>query len=120
MENIMTTLKTALITLTIAAPIALFSLPSHAAMDPYLEQALIKVCKSVTTNKVYKYRNIAKSYHLKDKVIALKVLCNGQDIISFAESYGADKTARKLQRSLGKTDIIDLASTRNLQVNFTE
>jgi len=120
MENIMTTLKTALIAITIAAPVAAYSLPSQAAMHPNIEEALIKVCKSVTTNNVYKYKKIAKSYHLKDKTVALKVVCNGQDIISFAESYGADKTAGKLQKSLGQTNIIDLASTESFQVNFTE
>jgi len=47
-------------------------------------------------------------------------MCNGQDIISFAESYGADKTAATLQRSLGKANIIDIAATEMLLVTFTE
>ena len=116
----MITLKTALIALTIVVPVSAYSLPSEAAMDPNIEKALINVCKSVTTNKVHTYKRTAKSYRLKDKTIALKVMCNGQDIISFAESYGADKTARILQKSLGKTNIIDLASAQKLQATFSE
>lgn len=116
----MTILKTALITLAIAAPVTFYSLPSHAVMDPYVEQALIKVCKSVTTNNVLKFKRTAKYYHLKDKTIALNVVCNGKDIISFAESYGADKTAKNLQKSLGQTQITDLTALNKLRVNFTE
>ena len=116
----MATLKTALIALTTAIPVLAFSLPSQAAMDHHIEEALINVCKSVTTNKVYKYQQTAKSYRLKNKTVALKVVCNGQDIISFAESHGADKTAAKLQKSIGTTRIIDTASTEKLHVTFTE
>ena len=112
-------LKNTVIALTIATPLLALSSTSHAAMDPRVEQALVNVCKSVTTNKVYQYKKTAKSYHLRDKTIALKVVCNGQDIISFAESYGANKTAAKLQQSLGTTNIIDIAATEKLEVNFT-
>jgi hypothetical protein len=120
MKNIMAILKSKFIVLTTIIPLLAFSLPSQAAMNQTIEKALISICKSVTTNKVHRYKKIAKSYHLKDKTIALKVVCNGQDIISFAESYGADKTAAKLQRSLGGTNIIDIAATERLQVTFTD
>lgn len=116
----MATLKKALIALTTAIPVLAFSLPSQAAMDHHIEEALITVCKSVTTNKVYKYQQTARSYHLKNKTIALKVVCNGQDIISFAESHGADKIAAKLQKSIGNISIIDTAATEKLHVTFTE
>ena len=52
MEKIMATLKTALIALTTAIPVLAFSLPSQAAMDHNIEEALITICKSVTSNKV--------------------------------------------------------------------
>lgn len=120
MENIMATFKTALIVLSTAIPALTFSLSSQAAMDAKIEAALIEVCKSVTTNKVYNYQKTAKSYQLKDKTVALKVVCNDQDIISFAESHGADKTAAKLQKSLGDVNIIDIAATNKLRVTFKE
>jgi hypothetical protein len=47
-------------------------------------------------------------------------MCNGDDIITFAERHGADKTAAKLQRSIGSVNIIDTAAISKINVNFTE
>lgn len=122
----MTKFKTTLIALTTAIPVLAFSFSSQATssqavrMSPYMKTALVDVCKAAMSNKVYKLYNTTKSYHLKDKTIALKVMCNGDDIISFAEKHGADKTAAKLQRSLGKVNIIDTAATSKLSVTFSE
>ncbi len=120
MENIMKALKTTLIALATAVPALTFSLPSQAAMSSYMETALIDVCKAAMSNKVYRLNSTSKSYRLKDKTIALKVVCNGDDIISFAERHGADKTAAKLQKSIGNVSIIDTAATEKLSVTFTE
>lgn len=115
----MKTIKTTLIALA-TAPVIAFSLPSQAAMSPYVEKALIDVCKAAKSNKIYKFNATAKSYNLRDKKIALKVMCNGDDIISFAENHGAYKTAAKLQKSLGNVAIIDTAANTKLEVNFAE
>lgn len=120
LENTMTKFKTTLIALATAVPVLAFSLPSQAAMSPYMKTALVDVCKAAKSNKVYKLYNTTKSYHLKDKTIALKVMCNGDDIISFAEKNGAYKTAAKLQKSIGNVSIIDTAATEKLSVTFTE
>ncbi len=120
MENIMRKLKTTLIAFATAVPVLAFSLPSQAAMSSYMETALVDVCKAAMSNKVHRLNSTSKSYHLKDKTIALKVMCNGEDIISFAESHGADKTAAKLQRSIGNVSIIDTAAISKLSVTFTE
>jgi len=120
LENIMTKFKTTLIALATAVPALAFSLPSQAAMSTYMETALVDVCKAAMSNKINKFSNTAKSYNLKDKTIALKVMCNGSDIISFAENHGADKTAAKLQRSIGNVSIIDTAAATKLSVTFTE
>ena len=116
----MRTLKITLIALATAVPALTFSLPSQAAMSPYMKTALVDVCKAAMSNKIYRLSSTSKSYHLKDKTIALKVMCNGDDIISFAERHGADKTAAKLQKSIGNVSIIDTASTSKLNVTFTE
>ena len=116
----MTKFKTTLIALATAVPVLAFSLPSQAAMSPYIRTALVDVCKAAMSNKVHKLSNTTKSYHLKDKTVALKVMCNGDDIISFAEKHGATKTAAKLQRSIGNVNIIDTAATTKLSVTFTE
>jgi hypothetical protein len=43
-------------------------------------------------------------------------MCNGEDVISFAQSNGAEKTVAKLQRSLGDVSITDVASLTKLKV----
>lgn len=113
-------LKATFIALATAVPLLAFSLPSQAAMSPYMKTALVDVCKAAMSNKVHRLYNTSKSYHLKDKTIALKVMCNGDDIITFAERHGADKTAAKLQRSIGSVNIIDTAAISKINVNFTE
>jgi hypothetical protein len=93
---------------------------NSAAMDTYMETALVDVCKAAQSNSLVRYNKTSKSYRLKDKTIALKVMCNGEDIITFAENAGAFKTAAKLQGSLGNVDIIDVAKNHKLDVRFEE
>jgi hypothetical protein len=116
----MTKFKTALIALTTAVPVLAFSLPSQAATSPYIETALVKVCKAAMSDRVIHLNKTTKSYRLKDKTVALKVMCNGTDIIAFAERHGAMKTAAKLQKSIGNVSIIDTAAAEKLNVTFTE
>lgn len=116
----MTKFKTTLITLAATISTLAISLTSQAAMTPYMKNALVDVCKAAKSNNVHRLNNIAKSYNLKDKTIALKVMCNGDDIISFAEKHGADKTVAKLQKSIGNVNIIDTAATAKSKVTFTE
>jgi len=119
MENIMKALKSTLIALVAAVPALAFSLPSQA-MDPTLERALVKMCKAAASNTPIRLKNSIDDYRLTDRNVALNVMCNGDDIISFAERHGADKTAAKLQRSIGNVSIIDTAATEKLSVTFTE
>lgn len=89
------------------------------AMDKYIENALIDVCKSTLTNNVNQFQKTADSYNLRNEILAMKVMCNGEDIISFAQKYGANKTAARLQRSVsGNVKIIDVAKIEKIQVNF--
>ena len=116
----MTTIKTTLIALATAVPALAFSLPSQATTMSYMETALVDVCKAAQSNKVFKLKSAIKSHRLQKKTVALKVMCNGDDIISFAEKHGAERTAAKLQNSLGHVTIIDTASTTKLSVTFAE
>lgn len=94
------------------------SFSSHA-MDKYVENALIDVCQSTLKNNVMRFREAVKSYNLHEKTVAMKVVCNGEDIIDFAEKYGAYKTAARLERSIkGSVNIIDVAAVEKIQVNF--
>ena len=89
---------------------------ANAAMDPYLESALIDVCKSAQSNNVLRMRNTIKGYHLKEQTVALNLVCNGENVVSFAENSGANKTANHLESRLGKSEIVDLAQLYS--VNF--
>ena len=99
--------------------LALLGASSSAnAMDKYVETALIDTCRSALTDRPYKLRKTVDSYHMKMRSVALKVMCNGDDIISFAERYGADRTAARLQRSIGKVKITDVAKAEKVNVSF--
>lgn len=114
----MNKLKSLALTTTTLALLTSFSFTSHA-MDKYVESALIDVCKSALSNSLRKYTKTVKSYNLKDKTVALKVMCNGDDIIDFAHRYGANKTAARLERSIsGRVNIIDVAKIEKINVNF--
>ncbi len=120
LENTMTTIKTTLIALATAVPALALSLPSQAATTPYINSALVEVCKAAQSNKVIELKSAMKSHRLQNKTVALKVMCNGDDIITFAEKRGATKTAAKLQKSLGGVSITDVAQTEKINVTFTE
>lgn len=111
-------LRVTLIAIATAIPALAISMPSQATMTPYMESALIDVCKAAKSNSVYKLNKTTKAYRLKSKTVALKLVCNGEDVISFAESYGADKTAAKLQKSIGSVDITDIAALSKVSVTF--
>jgi len=117
MKNLIN-LKTLVISATL--PLLFVTLPSQAANISYIETALIDVCKAVKSNKLYNYNKMSKSYRLQNKTVALKVMCNGDDIIAFAEKHGADKIAAKLERSLGSVSIIDVAAVNKINITFTE
>ena len=113
----MTTIKATLIALSITAPALAFSLPSQSAMLPHIETALVNICKAAQSNKVYRLKSTIKSYGLKEKTVALKVMCNGDDIITFSKKSGAIKTAATLLKSLdylsiGELTITDIAAAK--------
>jgi len=95
-----------------------FTAPTQAAMDPYMETALVSVCKASKTNKLHEFHSTRKAHRLNSKAIALKVSCNGQDIIAFAQSHGAHKTVAHLEDSIGSVSISEIAATKKVNVNF--
>ncbi|MFT5294080.1 MAG: hypothetical protein ACI9YH_000086 [Colwellia sp.] len=114
----MTNFKKALFILSVSLPVLAISLPSQAAMTPHIKNALIDICKAAKSDSTIKLNYTTKSYRLKTKTVALKVMCNGEDLISFAESNGAYKTAEKLQNSIGNVTITDIAALSKVNVNF--
>lgn len=75
----------------------LASASSNAAMDPYVEKALQQVCYSSTSDRLYSFKKTVKSYRLDVKDVAMKVVCNGEDIATFAAENGAMKTANYIR-----------------------
>jgi len=114
----MTKVKSTLLALAAALPLLTMSMSSQAAMSPYMENALIEVCKATLSNNVHKLNKTTKQYRLTKKTVALKLMCNGEDVISFAEHYGANITAAKLQQSLGDVNITDVAALSKMDVSF--
>ena len=90
------------------------------AMDKQVERALVKVCKSAASNKPIRMKIALDDYNLSSHDVALKVMCNGDDIITFAETRGAFKTASRLQNSIGGVEIIDVVKANKINVNFIE
>lgn len=110
--------------MTLALPVLVLassaiSFQSHA-VDKSVESRLIRVCKAAKSGNLYNYVSEARSVHLSDQDIALKVMCNGDDIISFAEKHGAQRTAGRLESSLGNVNITDVAAISKVNVNFEE
>lgn len=113
----MRTFKLLAVTITCSV-LSITSFSSHA-MDKYVESALIDVCKTSLKNNVVKFNKTVSSYNLPTKKVALKVMCNGDDIITFAEKHGAIKTAAQLERSIKhNVNIIDVAKVEKINVNF--
>jgi hypothetical protein len=75
----------------------------------YVEQDLVSICKVAAQDKVRKMNQLIKGIRLNHKLVALKVVCNGKDIISFAEHFGAKNTTAKLSRNIGNVKVTDLA-----------
>lgn len=115
--NKIKSITTAAITFSLLASASFTS----SAMDKYIEQSLVEVCKASTTNSTLKFNKTMKSFRLTNKAVAKKVMCNGDDITDFARSHGSYKVAAKLERSLsGDVSITDVASLSKINVNFVE
>ncbi|WP_260680361.1 DUF3718 domain-containing protein [Thalassotalea sp. PS06] len=97
------------ITTCAATMFALAATQANASMDPFVESALQDICESASSDNVFRLDRTIKSYRLNHQTVALNVMCNEQDIISFAQQQGATKTANRLEHSIGDTQITDLA-----------
>lgn len=84
---------------------------STAAMDPYIENALIDICRTSQLDRVHTFKRTVKSYRLNMNLVANNVVCNGADIGSFAADAGAGKTANFIRnRQSGHVEVSDLAN----------
>lgn len=113
-------LTTTALSFATVLPLLAITAPAQAAMSSHIENALVDVCKAAKNNRVHHLNATLKSYNLKAKTVAIKVMCNGEDIVSYAEQYGANKTANKLEQSIGNVSITDIAAVSKIYINFEE
>lgn len=94
---------------------------SAEGMSDYMETALVDTCKAAISDNTLTLKKTLKEYRLKEKTVAQGVVCNGEDIITFAQNNGANKTAQHMSNSIGESSITDLAATETLtySVSFT-
>lgn len=93
------------------------------AMDKNTEMVLVGFCKASMENDLIQLRKDIRFYRLDFATVASKVVCNDQPIVSFARTYGADRTAGALINKLhGRpvTEIKDLTKVGdpNWSVSF--
>lgn len=88
-------------------------------MPNYVEDGLISICKNAARDKGGRMSKEIKSLRLKTKTVALNVVCNGEDIISFAERYGAEKTVARLSNSIGSVQVTDIAMNSGAKYDVT-
>lgn len=111
--------------LTLIKTVCLTSLLSAAAFNAsaldnkYIENALVNVCKASITNSTMKFNDTMKEYRLKGKTVADKLVCNGENVIDFAEKYGSYKVADRLMKQRSENvEIIDVAQNSQWHVTF--
>ncbi|MDG1731360.1 MAG: DUF3718 domain-containing protein [Thalassotalea sp.] len=106
---------TKITTVALASATLFMASGASAAMSNYMEGALIEVCKSAQKDSVMNLRKTIKSHRLNEKTVAMGLVCNGEDVISFAENSGAFKTANHLEKKIGGADIVDLAQVYSVK-----
>ncbi|WP_185967923.1 DUF3718 domain-containing protein [Thalassotalea sp. PS06] len=105
----MKTLKV-IATTGLIASLTAFGVNAQGAYNTYMETALVDTCKAAMSNSTMKLRSTLKSYRLDAKTAALGLVCNGEDVITFASNRGAMKTADYMNEKLDGASIIDLAA----------
>ncbi|TKB50794.1 DUF3718 domain-containing protein [Ferrimonas aestuarii] len=109
--------------LTTLAVAALFAFPAQAKFTPAMEQSLIETCKASLTNSKVQFRNAMRTYRVNPYRVLPKLVCNGEDVASFAESYGATKISSYVRTRYyrGQVSITDIAMTQpKYEVWYTE
>mgnify|MGYP000527461510 CR=1 FL=1 len=68
------------------------------------------LCVSAAENNLLSYKGMSKRYRISQRYVANNLTCNGENIATFAATYGATKTAAYINRyHKGKVSITDIA-----------
>ncbi len=88
-------------------------------LTPTVEKGLQKVCKTAAKDQLHQMHSTMKENDWSFRLMSLNVMCNGQDLISFAEGYGAENTTARLIRSLGTISVTDIAAVNQHKYDVT-
>lgn len=84
---------------------------SQAAMDPVVEKALQQICYSSATDRLHSFKRVVKEYRLNMNKVANNVVCNGEDIGTFAAENGAAHNANFIrEHQQGRVEVRELAN----------
>lgn len=76
------------------------------AMDSDLEKKLVAVCKAVKSDSNLNLHTTLKETRLRADSVVEGLMCNGEDVITFAKLNGANNTADLLIKRSGNSDKI--------------
>ncbi|MBY6186963.1 DUF3718 domain-containing protein [Marinobacter hydrocarbonoclasticus] len=99
----------------------LVSAGSQAAMPSYMEQSLVAVCKASLSNRPLTFNQTMKDHRINGYRVLPNLVCNGEDIHSFALMNGADRTAKRIQHFVpGTVTIQDISMNQRIEVWFDQ
>ncbi|SDI56796.1 Protein of unknown function [Ferrimonas sediminum] len=111
------------LTLTAVTLAASLAIPAQAAMTSAMEQSLIATCKASLTDSKLRFNKTMKVYRVNPYRVLDKLVCNGEDIATFAENHGASNNADYIRDRFlpGRVTIQDIAMHSNhLEVWFEQ
>ncbi|MCG7533031.1 DUF3718 domain-containing protein [Psychrobium sp. MM17-31] len=99
--------------LTLASGLLLTSTAAHAGQFKFVagnDSPYTQFCVAAANNNLMNYNQRVDSSGLSDRHVAKNTQCNGENIANFAAKYGADKTAKHINRfRRGNITITDYA-----------
>ncbi|NTS77985.1 DUF3718 domain-containing protein [Catenovulum sp. SM1970] len=92
-----------------------FSSQAGVSYNSAQEQMLVNICKAAKSDEVRNLRQAQRASNLSYKQIAKGVVCNGEDVIEYAASHQAYKTAQYIsdKAQLGSVIIRDIAKVEH-------
>ena len=104
----MNLIKSASKTLIVAAlaSTTLFAASSQAAskIDPIVEDKLVKICEAIRDDNKVALRKAVKASRLSYRKLDKGLVCNGQDMMTFAARHNAIETSQYLARRTGQSE----------------
>ncbi|MBY5921384.1 DUF3718 domain-containing protein [Ferrimonas balearica] len=110
-----------MIAATLTAGLLASGVSQAAPYTGWMEQSLVAVCKASLTNRPVTFNQTMKTYRINGYNVLPNLMCNGEDIHTFALSRGNDRTAARIERFIpGTVTIQDLSMNQPVHVWFEE